>query len=131
MGNINKRFKEAVELMAGSQINYANKVGSSPQVINGYCCNKGIGILTLKRLLELYPDVNTNYIITGKGDIITKKEHTDIEYLKKELEQSYSEIDNLKQKINLLSKENEMLYKRIINLKIENRTLQSESKVED
>lgn len=103
MATINERFKKVIELKAGSQINYAREIGVHAQSINAYCNNKGIGINPILRLLQQYPDVNANYILTGIGTPIIQKE---------------SELEPLRIEIEILRKEIEILINKIADLKL-------------
>lgn len=102
MTTINERFKKVIELKAGSQVNYAREIGAHVQSINAYCNNKGIGINPILRLLQQYPDVNANYILTGEGSLTIQNECIELKPLKIEIDILKKEIENLIDKIKQL-----------------------------
>jgi len=118
MNEATKRFLQAVShLLSNGKIKsnreLAGKMGISPSFITEL--TKGRSSITLKKirkLTDLYSELNIEYLIEGKGDLIlTKKDaraysySNEVEYLKVLLKSKDEMIESQRETIDVLKRE--------------------------
>lgn len=100
----NKRFAQIIESKKVTKKFVANKWKVKDQYIttltNG---NKKIGIVPIKRIKELWPEVNLNWLLFGQGDMFLNS--LEINNMVAEPSSEYGTKEVLKDAIALLNKE--------------------------
>ena len=91
---INSRIKEVLLKKGISQGELADRWKVSRQYINAILSGNGsIGIKLINKLVDAFPDLNLNWLLTGKGDMFFDSQNT-----MKEPETEYSNSNLLKSK---------------------------------
>ena len=91
---INSRIKEVLLKKGISQGELADGWKVSRQYINAILSGNGsIGIKLINKLVDAFPDLNLNWLLTGKGDMFFDSQNT-----MKEPETEYSNSNLLKSK---------------------------------
>ena len=64
------RIRQIIEYKQVSERRFCIKIGVS----NGFLSKvKDIGSEKVKKIVNAYPEISTNWLITGKGDMLKKK----------------------------------------------------------
>jgi hypothetical protein len=114
-----ERFLEVIEKLGFSDYKVWNEVESlskatMSKIRRGLC---GVSMNTLCDFVDKYPEVNSDYIITGRGSMFIGSETSDEEIndelirLYRELEDAYREIGRLNMELKS-AKEHNILQKR-------------------
>lgn len=114
-----ERFLEVIEKLGFSDYKVWNEVESlskatMSKIRRGLC---GVSMNTLCDFVDKYPEVNSDYIITGRGSMFISSETSDEEIndelirLHRELEDAYMEIGRLNMELKS-AKEHNILQKR-------------------
>lgn len=72
---INKRFSQIREYFcSGDNKLFASKIGEKEQNLSSICTgSRPVGLTAIMKLLEAFPEVDANWLLLGKGDMIKKK----------------------------------------------------------
>jgi transcriptional regulator with XRE-family HTH domain len=74
--DLNDRFGEALKYFKKSQKDFAEHSGYSKQYVNSIINGKdSIGLTPIKKILDLLPDLDANWLLRGEGEI-TKQQST-------------------------------------------------------
>ena len=100
--NLNKRFMSFIETTGEKPTRFAKKIGISPGYMSDIKNEKKTpGIEVLNKLLSVYPNLNINWLLTGKGEMYNKPKDIEIMELKDkvlELEYATKTADNRAEK---------------------------------
>ncbi len=72
---INKRFSQIREYFcSGDNKLFASKIGEKEQNLSSICTgSRPVGLTAIMKLLDAIPEVDANWLLLGKGDMIKKK----------------------------------------------------------
>lgn len=113
------RIDESVKYFAKNLTTFGKEIGLNPETVRKVCngTTKDPKISFLLKIKERYPEVNLEWLISGKGEMLSKPKRTEvfcescikkegkIEYLEEQLEKYQKKNDNLNQMVgDLVSK---------------------------
>ena len=76
---MNERLKQLIRLKTnGRQKDFADLVGWSPQYVQKLLRNGDFGIKPVTRLLEVFPELNARWLITGEGSMLMDDQVNDL-----------------------------------------------------
>ena len=78
--NIKERFKELIQILGIGQKAFETKCGMGNGTINNI--KNGISSPNLEKIMNAYPDVNIEWLISGKGEAIKSEDTPRISYTK-------------------------------------------------
>ena len=72
---INERFSQIREYFcSGDNKLFASKIGEKEQNLSSICTgSRPVGLTAIMKLLDAIPEVDANWLLLGKGDMIKKK----------------------------------------------------------
>lgn len=93
MKNNGERIKMIISQFCKSKADFARKVGESPQTVSNWV-SRDNGMNVLNKIIEAFPDVNSDWLMTGHGSMIKEdsygfSENTD--------NKTYTGSDNIKE----------------------------------
>ena len=73
---INERFSQIREYFcAGDNKLFASKIGEKEQNLSSICTgSRPVGLTAIMKLLEAIPEVDANWLLLGKGEMVKKKQ---------------------------------------------------------
>lgn len=71
-----ERISSVISYFCKSKADFARKMEESPQVISNWV-SRGAGKSVLNKILSKFPDVNANWLLTGEGDMLSRKENNE------------------------------------------------------
>lgn len=103
---INERIRILCDTYSKNQSEFANKIGISTQSLSNYLNrNTKPTVDLLDAIIKAYPFINTDWLITGKGEISNKRQDPESENINnmwKCLKESYDKtIEDLRYTVNL------------------------------
>lgn len=69
MKNNGERIKQIIMNFCSSKVEFAKRVGASPQTINNWI-NRDNAKNVLKKVIDAFPEVNEDWLITGHGNML-------------------------------------------------------------
>ena len=99
--DINKRIKEIKEYSRLGQQEFADKAGLSKAVVSRVLNEKAnAGMKVVFQVLEAFPEVNADWLIRGRGEMIVEKKQQNKQIsLEKEVKNLRTRIEDLERKI--------------------------------
>ncbi|WP_321331938.1 hypothetical protein [uncultured Bacteroides sp.] len=119
MKSINERIEEIKTYYfgkdRGNHKKFSDKIGVASNTASNWMKDGySIGVNVIIQLLEAFPDVNANWLITGSGEItITKSSNSDSASLQREIEKLKNELKELSKENYMLQGENKVLREQI------------------
>ena len=103
---INERIRILCDTYSKNQSEFANKIGISTQSLSNYLNrNTKPTVDLLDAIMEAYPFISTDWLITGKGEMSNKRQEPESENLSnmwQSLKESYDKtIEDLRYTVNL------------------------------
>lgn len=73
---INERFSQIREFFcSGDNKLFASKIGEKEQNLSSICTgSRPVGLTSIMKLLVAIPEVDANWLLLGKGDMVKKKQ---------------------------------------------------------
>lgn len=98
MNTINERIERIVRYCEKTRKEFAEKVGKSNQWVTNITSNDyPVGKKTIQAIIDVYPNINPNWILTGEGSMLIKPDKNieevreiDPEYINVELVSKYA-----------------------------------------
>lgn len=91
--SVKERIKEFAKKEKGSVKAFENSINASNGYINSI--QKSIGLDKLEAILEKYPNLNLEWLLTGKGEMIKASKVEKKEFLEVRIDRQEKEIDRL------------------------------------
>ena len=78
MNTINERIIELIRLCSNNKRQFAFRIGVSPTVVENIVGERQSkpGFEILEKIINSFEDINTNWLMTGKGDMFLDKKYT-------------------------------------------------------
>ena len=71
-----ERISDIISHFCESKADFARKMEESPQTISNWV-SRGAGKNVLNKILSKFPDVNANWLLTGEGEMLSRKENNE------------------------------------------------------
>lgn len=74
MNNNGERIARIIQRFCESKADFARKVGEKPQTISNWVARDN-GINVLNKIIEVFPQINKDWLMTGHGDMLNAREN--------------------------------------------------------
>ena len=58
----------------GNKSEFASACGWSPQYLNNILAGKSLGLKPIQTIINTYPEINAQWLLTGEGQMVTNEE---------------------------------------------------------
>lgn len=99
MKNNGERIKMIISQFCKSKADFARKVGESPQTVNNWV-SRDNGMNVLNKVIEAFPEVNSDWLMTGHGTIVNGDYNINNGNLSDSIIGNSNSIDNSKNTMN-------------------------------
>ena len=99
MKNNGERIKIIISQFCKSKADFARKVGESPQAVNNWV-SRDNGMNVLNKVIEAFPEVNSDWLMTGHGTIVNGDYNVNNGNLSDSIIGNSNSIDNSKNTMN-------------------------------
>lgn len=97
-----QRFGEYIEFKNYTQKKVADLLDVTPQYISAIVNGKDpMGLIFVRKVLEKFPDLNPDWFLTGRGEMLLKEEeHADkLDLILKEMQTMKTELNEVKKEL--------------------------------